>query len=95
MLRNEQPDNLEKIHIVSPWVIIVSIAQFAILFFFNYVVGIDNTKGYVVGYFHPIIYACSFVLILTAANGIRRRSIGLLDLLIVAVVLIISFSFLQ
>lgn len=92
MLRNEQPDNLEKIHILSPWVVIISLVQFFILFFFEYVSGTDNTEGYVVDYFRPVIYASSFVLVLTAINGIRRRSIGLLDLVLVAIVLIISFA---
>jgi hypothetical protein len=95
MQLNIQPDNLEKIHIVSPWVVIISILQFLMLFFFKYVSGMDNTNGYVVNYFSPAIYACSFVLVLTALNGIYRRSVGLLDLVLVALVLIISFSMIQ
>ncbi len=95
MQRNVQPDNLEKVHFVSPWVVIISLLQFLIIFFFHYVSGTDNTKGYVVDYFRPIMYACSFVLVLTAINGIRRRSVGLLDLVIVAIVLIVSFSIIQ
>lgn len=87
----EQPDNLKKVRIISPMVIIISIAQFLIIFFYRYITGIDNTAGYVAGYFYPIIYVTSGALIATSLNGIMKKTIGLIDLVIVAIVLIVSY----
>lgn len=85
------PNDFKRVRIISPMVVIASVTQFFVLFFYRYISGIDETSGYVTGFFYPIIFVSSVGLILTAINGIRSKNIGLLDLVIVAIVLIASY----
>ncbi len=90
-----QPENLQKVQFVSVWVVIFSVLQFAAIFFYKYVVGIDNTQGYVAGYVYPIIYVVSIALVLTVINNIVRKTIGLFDMVLVAIVFIVSYLILN
>ena len=85
------PNDFIRVRIISPMVVIASLTQFFILFFYKYIISIDQTSGYVTGFFYPLIFVSSAALIVTAINGMRSKNIGLLDLVIVAVVLIASY----
>lgn len=95
MTYRNQPENLQRVHLVSVWIVIFSVLQFGIIFFYKYIVGIDNTQGYVAGYVYPVIYVVSVALILTVINNIVRKTIGLFDMVLVGIVFIVSYLLLN
>lgn len=92
MYSRENPDNIQKVSFVSPWVIFFSVLQVLALFFFRYVSGTDNTEGYVSGLLNPVLYTLSFFLVLTVVNSIVKKTVGLFDLLVAAMALVITYA---